>query len=82
MFIIFTFRDQEVGGSNPLAPTNSFKKLQATELADQVQESKFGSLRGLIFESKEFPDSRITDRVRLFPRSLTCEPSDPADGGL
>jgi hypothetical protein len=29
ILIIFLVRDQEVGGSNPLAPTNSFNKLQA-----------------------------------------------------
>jgi hypothetical protein len=33
-------RDQEVGGSNPLAPTNSFNNLQATELADQVPKEQ------------------------------------------
>jgi len=43
ILLVFVVRDQEVGGSNPLAPANLFKPFQPAKPAPAVQNTNFAA---------------------------------------
>ena len=65
-------RDQEVGGSNPLAPTNLFKHLQTLTTTS-------GSKKGPVLDPTL---TRMVDSASRYRRVLTDLPPDDIDGPL